>query len=130
MYLVLLAGSLPGLRPLFNKRLRTFLQRKADYAYAPRPGRQGRLDTKSHVVLKLSSLPAGRAKAYASASDRLDNASTENILATMGHGDIMKTTEVNVRSGRNSGQGQINCQQGDDSHNTDWADLEMAKTSL
>ncbi|KAL8900795.1 MAG: hypothetical protein Q9207_005516 [Kuettlingeria erythrocarpa] len=130
MYLVLLAGSLPGLRPLFNKRLRTFSQRKADYGYAPRPDRQGRLHNKSHVVLKLSSLPAGRAKAYASASDRIDNGSTENILATMGHGDIMKTTEVNVRSGRNSGQGQISCPKGDHCRNTDWADLEMAKTSL
>lgn len=121
MYLVLLAGSLPSLRPLFNKRMRTSDNQHASYGYGPR---------KSHIVLKLSSLPSGRTKAYAGTSNHNDDGSTENILAVMGDGNIMKITEVKVRSGRNSDQGQAGGQQGIESRSANWSNLEVAKIDV
>ncbi|KAL9002989.1 MAG: hypothetical protein Q9188_004107 [Gyalolechia gomerana] len=103
MYLVLLAGSLPGLRPLFNKRMRTSSNRGSSYGY---PRRQsGQCDKKS-FAMKLSGLPTARSKAYAGNGNGNHDGSTENILKNLGPGNIMLTTEVNVRSGRNSIRGQ------------------------
>ncbi|KAL8718515.1 MAG: hypothetical protein Q9225_004364 [Loekoesia sp. 1 TL-2023] len=124
MYLVLLAGSLPGLRPLFNKRMRTSSHRNSSYGYLPRQSNQS---NKKHIVMKLSSLPSGRSKAYASSSNQNDGGSTENILNNMGHGNIMKTTEVNVRSGRNSIRGQTPSNHGDEQHGTVQSDLAIAR---
>ncbi|KAI4131097.1 MAG: hypothetical protein LQ338_001418 [Usnochroma carphineum] len=128
MYLVLLAGSLPGLRPLFNKRMRTSSNRGSSYDYGQRPGRQ---DNKKHTVLKLSSLPSGRSKAYVSTRNGNDDGSTENILNAMGHGDIMKTTEVNVRSGRSSIQSQMPWQEGTKPCSTSYgSEFEIARANM
>ncbi|KAL8944488.1 MAG: hypothetical protein Q9216_000398 [Gyalolechia sp. 2 TL-2023] len=102
MYLVLLAGSLPGLRPLFNKRMRTPSNHGSSYDFHRR--QNGQCDKKS-LVMKLSSLPTARSKAYAGKGNRAHDGSTENILKNVGPGNIMMTTEVNVRSGRNSIRG-------------------------
>lgn len=123
MYLVLLAGSLPGLRPLFNKRMRVSSNRNSSYDSAPRQKHA----ENQNMILKLSSLPTGRNKAYASTSNHHLAGSTENILTTMGHGGIVKTTEVKVKSGRNSVQGQACRQVGDESQNTQWLDIEVAR---
>ena len=104
MYLVITAGSLPGLRPIFNKRART-ASKRSSYGYQ---SRHSRLAHKSGIVLKLSNLPSGRAKAYASSSSnkRTKDGSTENFFNSMSHGDIMKTTQVDVESGKNSVHGE------------------------
>ncbi|KAL8961569.1 MAG: hypothetical protein Q9193_001895 [Seirophora villosa] len=125
MYLVLLAGSLPGLRPLFNKRMKVSSNRKSSYDSALRRNHA----ENQNMVLKLSSLPTGRNKAYASTSNHHLAGSTENILTTMGHGGIVKTTEVKVKSGRNSVQGQTCRQVGDESQNTQWLDIEVGRVN-
>lgn len=56
--------------------------------------------------MKLSGLPTARSKAYAGNGNGNHDGSTENILKNLGPGNIMLTTEVNVRSGRNSIRGQ------------------------
>ncbi|KAI4089299.1 MAG: hypothetical protein LQ344_005517 [Seirophora lacunosa] len=117
------AGSLPGLRPLFNKRMRVSSNRNSSYDSAPRQNRA----ENQNMILKLSSLPTGRNKAYASTSNHHLAGSTENILTTMGHGGIVKTTEVKVKSGRNSVQGQTCRQVGDEYQNTQWSDIEAAR---
>ncbi|KAL8734428.1 MAG: hypothetical protein Q9181_003208 [Wetmoreana brouardii] len=124
MYLVLLAGSLPGLRPLFNKRIWMSSKRNSSYEY---PSRQGH---KNRVVLKLSSQPSGRSKAYASSSkNRTNNESTENF-ATMGDGAIIKTTDINVSSGKSSVRGQTPSQQSNGPSGTAESDLEVGRTSV
>ncbi|KAL8651805.1 MAG: hypothetical protein Q9210_003055 [Variospora velana] len=126
MYLVLLAGSLPGLRPLFNKRIRVSSNRTSSYDYAPRQKHQ----ENQNMILKLSSIPTGRSRAYASTGNHNQGGSTENILATMGHGGIVKTTEVNVNSGRNSVQAQTSRQRGDESQSIDFSDIEIARADV
>lgn len=101
MYLVLLGGSLPGLRPLFNRRMRTPPIRDSNYGY-PRPP-SGHCDKKS-FVMKLSNLPATRSKAYAGNGNHDNDGSTVNFLEDIGPRNIFVTTEVNVISGRNSTQ--------------------------
>ncbi|KAL9022557.1 MAG: hypothetical protein Q9185_000267 [Variospora sp. 1 TL-2023] len=126
MYLVLLAGSLPGLRPLFNKRVRLSSNRTSSYEYAPRQRHQ----ENQNMILKLSSIPTGRSKAYASTGNHNQAGSTENILATMGHGGNMKTTEVKVNSGRNSVQAQTSRQREDESQSTDCSGIEIARADV
>ncbi|KAL9599084.1 MAG: hypothetical protein Q9179_003688 [Wetmoreana sp. 5 TL-2023] len=124
MYLVLLAGSLPGLRPLFNKRIRMSSKRNSSYEY---PSRQRHING---AVLKLSSLPAGRSKAYASSSNnRTNNESTENFAA-IGDEAMMKTTDINVSSGKSSVRGQAPCQQSDGPSGTAESDLEVGRISV
>ncbi|KAL8933608.1 MAG: hypothetical protein Q9211_005685 [Gyalolechia sp. 1 TL-2023] len=126
MYLVLLAGSLPGLRPLFNKRMRTSSNRNSSSGYARRPSSQ--CDKKS-FVMKLSSLPIARSKAYTGNGTRKNDGSTENILKEIGPRNIMKTTEVNVRSGRNSIRGHTPSNNKGEQHGTFESDLGIARAT-
>ncbi|KAL9627819.1 MAG: hypothetical protein Q9204_006310 [Flavoplaca sp. TL-2023a] len=133
MYLVLIAGSLPGLRPLCNKRVRALSNRRSSYEY---PSRSSHTGQKREFALKLSNLPHSRTKAFASPSARRKNeGSTENFFANMGSGHIMKTTEVNVvhgdsssraetPSGQEDDQGQ---EQGETSRGSAGSDLEIGK---
>ncbi|KAI4145465.1 MAG: hypothetical protein LQ341_002385 [Variospora aurantia] len=118
--------SLPGLRPLFNKRIRVSSNRTSSCDYAPRQKHQ----ENQNMILKLSSIPTGRSKAYASTGNNNQGGSTENILATMGHGGILKTTEVNVNSGRNSVQAQTSRQREDESQSTDCSGIEIARADV
>ena len=133
MYLVLIAGSLPGLRPICNKRVRALSNRRSSYEY---PSRSSHTGQKREFALKLSNLPHSRTKAFASPSARRKNeGSTENFFANMGSGHIMKTTEVNVvhgdsssraetPSGQEDDQGQ---EQGETSRGSAGSDLEIGK---
>ncbi|KAL9037335.1 MAG: hypothetical protein Q9180_003778 [Flavoplaca navasiana] len=133
MYLVLIAGSLPGLRPLCNKRVRALSNRRSSYEY---PSQSSHTGQKREFALKLSNLPHSRTKAFASPSARRKNeGSTENFFANMGSGHIMKTTEVNVvhgdsssraetASGQEDDQGQ---EQGETSRGSAGSDLEIGK---
>lgn len=111
MYLVLLAGSLPGLSPYFNKRIRALSNRNSSYGY---PSRQSRAGHKHDIVLKLSSLPHGRSKAFASRNNNKNEESSENFFSGMSNRDIMKTTEVNVVSGESTSRAQTPHGQGDE----------------
>ncbi|KAI4139106.1 MAG: hypothetical protein L6R39_006463, partial [Caloplaca ligustica] len=104
MYLVLLAGSLPGLRPIFNKRMRTSSSSYQHSSYAhdhppsSAPHNKNNNANKKHMVLKLSSLPSNnRSKVYASTGNHNrndeDGDSTENILNGMGYRDTVKMAE-------------------------------------
>ncbi|KAL8724712.1 MAG: hypothetical protein Q9166_007800 [cf. Caloplaca sp. 2 TL-2023] len=113
MYLVLIAGSLPGLRPLFNKRVRALSNRRSSYEY---PSRHSPTGHKRDIVLKLSSLPHGRTKAFASSGENKSQESTENFFSNISDRDIMKTTEVNIVSGEPSSRPQTPRGYGDGQH--------------
>ncbi|KAL8651017.1 MAG: hypothetical protein Q9226_004900 [Calogaya cf. arnoldii] len=102
MYLVLVAGSLPGLRPLCNKRVRALSNRHSSYEY---PSRSSNTGHKRDFALKLSNLPRTKAFASTSNNNRCEE-STENFFANMGNGHIMKTTEVNVVHGDSSSRAE------------------------
>ncbi|KAL8895152.1 MAG: hypothetical protein Q9192_003808 [Flavoplaca navasiana] len=136
MYLVLIAGSLPGLRPLCNKRVRALSNRRSSYEY---PSRSSHTGQKREFALKLSNLPHSRTKAFASPSARRKNeGSTENFFANMGSGHIMKTTEVNVVHGDSSSRAETPSGQEDDqgqehgetSRGSAGSDLEIGKRFL
>ncbi|KAL8637262.1 MAG: hypothetical protein Q9228_005451, partial [Teloschistes exilis] len=96
MYLVLLAGSLPGLRPLFNKRVKKPINHNSIYGYS---SRQSRKSSKHDLVVRLSNLPSSQSKAYATISNinnRTHSDSTENFFKNINSGQIIKTTEVNM----------------------------------
>ncbi|KAL8811299.1 MAG: hypothetical protein Q9200_001910 [Gallowayella weberi] len=127
MYLVLLAGSLPGLSPFFNKRIRALSNRNSSYGY---PSRRSRTGQKNDIVLKLSSLPHGRSRAFASNSNDRSEESTENFFSGIGNRDIMKTTEVNVVSGEQSSRAQTPYGQGDESSGRAGSHSEIGKASV
>ncbi|KAL8996680.1 MAG: hypothetical protein Q9169_003852 [Polycauliona sp. 2 TL-2023] len=140
MYLVLVAGSLPGLRPLCNKRVRALSNRQSSYEYPSRSSHSGQ---KRDFALKLSNLPHSRTKAFASTSNNHNNhsrnaESTENFFANMGNGHIMKTTEVNVVHGDSSSRAETpfgpdderGIEQGKASRGSAGSDLEIGRIGV
>ncbi|KAL8851759.1 MAG: hypothetical protein Q9221_003369 [Calogaya cf. arnoldii] len=134
MYLVLVAGSLPGLRPLCNKRVRALSNRHSSYEY---PSRSSNTGHKREFALKLSNLP--RTKAFASTSNNnRSEESTENFFANMGNGHIMKTTEVNVVHGDSSSRAETPSgpddergnEQGKASRGSAGSDLEIGRIKM
>ncbi|KAL8660173.1 MAG: hypothetical protein Q9202_006769 [Teloschistes flavicans] len=129
MYLVLLAGSLPGLRPLFNRRVKKPVNRHSIYGYS---SRQSRKSSKHDLVVRLSNLPSSQSKAYATLSNNNNNNrthsdSTENFFKNINSGQIIKTTEVNVSSGRSSIGRPIASQWGDELTDAGGHDMERAQ---
>ena len=96
---MLLAASIPGVRPIFTKRAKL----STNYARREEGSADIRGDHRHDVVLKLTSLPTCRSKAYAARkSGQQSLESTENFLPTAGYGEILKTTEVDIISGESS----------------------------
>ncbi|KAL8673767.1 MAG: hypothetical protein Q9168_001828 [Polycauliona sp. 1 TL-2023] len=142
MYLVLVAGSLPGLRPLCNKRVRALSNRQSSYEY---PSRGSHTGQKREFALKLSNLPHSRTKAFASCNN-IDNNnnhnrnadSTENFFANMGNGHIMKTTEVDIVHGEPSSRAETpsgqddeqGLEQGKASRGSAGSDLEIGRIEI
>ncbi|KAI4093412.1 MAG: hypothetical protein LQ339_007687 [Xanthoria mediterranea] len=133
MYLVLIAGSLPGLRPLCNKRVRALSNRQSSYGYH---SRDSHMAHKRDFAMKLSNLPHGRTKAFASTSNNnRSQESTENFFANMSNGHIMKTTEFNVVHGDSSSRGETpfgqederGVEQGKASRGSAGSDLEIGR---
>lgn len=116
MYFVLIGGSLPGLRPLFNKRIRIPSNRDSTYDNSRPPTAQ--CDKRS-FVMRLSRLPATHSRAYAGIGSPKNSTSTDRILQYIGPRNILKTTEVNVSSGRNSTQGHRPSNSGHEQYGTE-----------
>lgn len=130
MYLVLLAGSLPGLRPLFNKRVKKPINHNSIYGYS---SRQSRKSSKHDLVVRLSNLPSSQSKAYATISNnnnRTHSDSTENFFKNINSGQIIKTTEVNVSSGRSSIGRPITSPWGNESTDAGRQEIERAQPSV
>ena len=95
MYIVILAGSVPTLRPFFKRH---FSKSTTDRYY--RKGASQRLDDEANLTN--SSLAHGRTKTFAMAtgkssggvSDERD--STEDFIHDMDHGNIRMTTKIDV----------------------------------
>ncbi|CAF9939679.1 hypothetical protein IMSHALPRED_001592 [Imshaugia aleurites] len=100
-YTVLLAGSIPPLRPAINE-----ISKKASNTtyYLSRATKTLRLD--DEATLTSSTVPPGHTSAYTVGAKGRPNAfhakrdSTENFLSDMGEGGIMMTTNIEVERNR------------------------------
>ena len=94
MYIVILAGSVPMLRPFFKR----YFMQNSDDPYYERRKTSRRLDDETNLTS--SGRPPARDKTYAFAYGKSavseERDSTENFVASIGQGDIMMTTKVNV----------------------------------